>query len=82
MDKKYEGEGEVIGRSTTLFTSAFNEVHCHGHLSRRGVLRRTLSGRAGSFNFVHSKTTLGESPQDGSSSSFRAAERASWQVSQ
>lgn len=80
MDKKYEGE--VIGRSTTLFTSAFNESAAMGTYLAMESFDGTLCGRAGSFNFAHSKTTLGESPQDGSSSSFRATERASWQVSQ
>ncbi|MFK0016262.1 DUF3224 domain-containing protein [Streptomyces sp. NPDC091027] len=62
MDKQYEGE--VIGRSTTLFTSAFNESTAMGTYLAMESFEGTLHGGAGSFNFAHSKTTSGESPQD------------------
>ncbi|GGR86097.1 hypothetical protein GCM10010252_25950 [Streptomyces aureoverticillatus] len=62
MDKAYEGE--VIGRSTTLFTSAFNESTAVGTYVAMESFEGALCGRAGSFNFAHSKTTLGEGPQD------------------
>lgn len=62
MDKQYEGE--VIGRSTTLFTSAFNESTVMGTYFAMESFEGTLHGGEGSFNFAHSKTTSGESPQD------------------
>ncbi|MER7575149.1 DUF3224 domain-containing protein [Streptomyces sp. NPDC126514] len=62
MDKTYEGE--VVGRSATVFTSAFNESSGVGSYVAMESFDGALNGRAGSFNFAHSKTTLGESPQD------------------
>jgi hypothetical protein len=62
MDKTYEGE--VVGRSTTLFTSAFDESTAMGTYVAMESFDGALGGRAGSFNFAHSKTTSGASPQD------------------
>ncbi|MER5737662.1 MULTISPECIES: DUF3224 domain-containing protein [unclassified Streptomyces] len=62
MDKRYEGE--VTGRSTTLFTSAFDQSTAMGTYIAMESFEGTLHGGAGSFNFAHSKTTSGGTPQD------------------
>jgi hypothetical protein len=59
MDKQYEGE--VAGRSATLFTAAFDQATGVGTYVAMESFDGTVSGRAGAFNFAHSSTTLGES---------------------
>ncbi len=77
MDKQFEGE--VVGRSATLFTSAFDQSTNTGTYVAMESFEGALHSRAGTFNFAHSATMSGGSRQGGSSSSsFRAAERASW----
>jgi hypothetical protein len=59
MAKQYEGE--VAGRSATLFTSAFDPAAGTGTYVALESFEGTLDGRAGAFNFAHSATTLGQS---------------------
>jgi hypothetical protein len=58
MDKHYEGE--IAGRSATLFTAAFDQSSGVGTYVAMESFEGTLRGRAGAFNFAHSATTLGE----------------------
>ncbi|MET9464060.1 DUF3224 domain-containing protein [Streptomyces sp. NPDC006544] len=57
MDKTYEGE--VAGRSATLFTAAFDQSTGVGTYVAMESFEGTLHGRAGAFNFAHGATTLG-----------------------
>ncbi|MGW6691076.1 DUF3224 domain-containing protein [Streptomyces sp. NPDC054961] len=59
MDKTYEGE--VAGRSATVFTAAFDQSTGVGTYVAMESFEGTLHGRAGAFNFAHSATTRGES---------------------
>jgi hypothetical protein len=54
MEKRYEGE--VSGRSATLFTSAFAGA---GTYVAMESFEGSLNGVAGTFNFAHSATTSG-----------------------
>jgi hypothetical protein len=54
MEKRYEGE--IEGRSATLFTAAFDE---RGTYVAMESFIGSVNGTAGSFNFVHSATTAG-----------------------
>jgi|SRR5690606_22793460 hypothetical protein len=56
MEKRYEGE--VVGRSATLFTSAFDQGT--GTYVAMESFEGALHGRTGTFNFAHSATTQGE----------------------
>lgn len=58
MNKQYEGE--IVGRSATLFTAAFDQVTGIGTYVAMESFEGTLKDRSGSFNFAHSATTLGE----------------------
>ncbi|MGW2836548.1 DUF3224 domain-containing protein [Streptomyces sp. NPDC001493] len=58
MEKQYEGE--VVGRSATLFTAAFDQTTGTGTYVAMESFEGTLDDRAGAFNFAHSATTLGE----------------------
>ncbi|MFI5683769.1 DUF3224 domain-containing protein [Streptomyces sp. NPDC051636] len=58
MEKQYEGE--VAGRSATLFTAAFDQATGTGTYVAMESFEGALHERAGSFNFAHSATTLGE----------------------
>nr|WSX53674.1 DUF3224 domain-containing protein [Streptomyces sp. NBC_00974] len=58
MDKTYEGE--VAGRSATLFTAAFDQSTGVGTYVAMESFEGTLHGQAGAFNFAHCATTLGE----------------------
>ncbi|MCX5401650.1 DUF3224 domain-containing protein [Streptomyces sp. NBC_00102] len=58
MDKQYEGE--VAGRSATLFTAAFDQSTGTGTYVAMDSFEGVLHDRAGAFNFAHSATTLGE----------------------
>jgi hypothetical protein len=51
--------GEVSGRSTTIFTSAFDPSSGKGTYVALESFEGSLHGRAGAFNFVHSATTGG-----------------------
>jgi hypothetical protein len=58
MAKRYEGE--VVGRSVTLFTAAFDQSTGTGTYVAMESFEGTLHGHRGAFNFAHSATTLGE----------------------
>ncbi|MFB8211966.1 DUF3224 domain-containing protein [Streptomyces sp. NPDC056010] len=52
-------EGEVAGRSTTLFTAAFDQASGVGTYIAMESFEGVLAGHEGTFNFVHSATTSG-----------------------
>jgi hypothetical protein len=52
-------DGEVAGRSTTVFTSAFDQSTGTGTYVALESFEGSLHGRAGAFNFVHSASTGG-----------------------
>ncbi|MEV6428915.1 DUF3224 domain-containing protein [Nocardia sp. NPDC051463] len=54
-----EFEGEIKGRSATLFTAAFDQATGAGTYVAMESFEGTLNGTAGAFNFAHSATTLG-----------------------
>ncbi|MEV5173747.1 DUF3224 domain-containing protein [Streptomyces flaveolus] len=57
MEKHFEGE--VVGRSATLFTAAFDQSTGVGTYVAMESFEGSLRGREGCFNFVHSATTSG-----------------------
>jgi hypothetical protein len=57
MEKQYEGE--VAGRSATLFTAAFDQTTGVGTYVAMESFDGSLHERAGAFNFAHSATTSG-----------------------
>ncbi|WP_189553856.1 DUF3224 domain-containing protein [Streptomyces lavendofoliae] len=57
MEKHFEGE--VAGRSATLFTAAFDQSSGVGTYVAMESFEGALHDREGSFNFVHSATTSG-----------------------
>jgi hypothetical protein len=57
MEKRYAGE--VQGRSTTIFTSAFDPAAGAGTYVAMESFAGTVGGREGAFNFVHAATTTG-----------------------
>ncbi|MFJ7205855.1 DUF3224 domain-containing protein [Streptomyces sp. NPDC098789] len=57
MEKHFEGE--VVGRSATLFTAAFDQSTGVGTYVAMESFEGALGGREGSFNFAHSATTSG-----------------------
>ncbi|KUN23699.1 hypothetical protein AQJ23_24150 [Streptomyces antibioticus] len=61
MEKTYEGE--VTGRSATLFTAAYDQGTGVGTYVAMESFEGSLGGRAGAFNFAHSATTLGTDRQ-------------------
>jgi hypothetical protein len=62
MEKTFDGE--VTGRSATLFTAAYDQERGVGTYVAMESFEGTLAGRAGAFNFVHSATTLGGDRRD------------------
>ncbi|MGW2472978.1 DUF3224 domain-containing protein [Streptomyces sp. NPDC001665] len=52
-------EGEVAGRSTTLFTAAFDQASGVGTYIAMESFEGALAGHEGTFNFVHSASTSG-----------------------
>ncbi|MFD6159645.1 DUF3224 domain-containing protein [Nocardia sp. NPDC060256] len=54
-----EFDGEVTGRSSTLFTAAFDQATGTGTYVAMESFEGALNGDAGSFNFAHSATTSG-----------------------
>jgi hypothetical protein len=62
MEKQYEGE--VTGRSATLFTAAYDQSSGVGTYVAMESFAGSLHGQAGSFNFAHAATTLGVGRQD------------------
>ena len=59
MEKRYTGS--IVGRSTTLFTSAFDPSAGVGTYVAMESFDGSLDGVAGTFNFAHTATTLGGS---------------------
>ncbi|MER7009014.1 DUF3224 domain-containing protein [Dactylosporangium sp. NPDC000555] len=57
MEKTFEGD--ITGRSATLFTAAFDQVSGAGTYFAMESFEGTVAGRTGTFNFVHSLSTLG-----------------------
>ncbi len=57
MEKQYAGE--VVGRSATLFTAAFDQGTGIGSYVAMESFEGSLHGRGGAFNFAHSATTSG-----------------------
>lgn len=57
MEKRYEGA--VVGRSNTLFTSAYDPERGIGTYVALESFEGSLDGRAGTFNFVHVASTSG-----------------------
>ena len=57
MDKSYQGE--IEGRSSTLFVAAFDPAKGGTYLAMESF-EGTLAGKKGAFNFVHSTTTTGK----------------------
>ena len=52
--------GEISGRSSTLFTAAYDSVTGTGTYVAMESFEGSVAGLAGSFNFAHSATTLGD----------------------
>ena len=52
-------EGEVTGRSATLFTAAYDQTTGVGTYVAMESFEGSLNGRSGAFNFAHSATTSG-----------------------
>ncbi|MBN0044757.1 DUF3224 domain-containing protein [Streptomyces actuosus] len=57
MEKHFEGE--IAGRSATVFTAAYDQATGVGTYVAMESFEGSLNGRAGAFNFVHSATTSG-----------------------
>jgi len=57
MEKTYTGE--VDGRSSTLFTAAFDHTTGAGTYVAMESFDGTIAGRRGTFNFAHSASTTG-----------------------
>jgi len=57
MEKRYEGE--VQGRSATLFTAAFDQSSGIGTYVAMESFEGSVDGVEGAFNFAHSATTGG-----------------------
>ncbi|MER7371153.1 DUF3224 domain-containing protein [Streptomyces lanatus] len=57
MEKQFEGD--VVGRSATLFTAAYDQSTGVGTYVAMESFEGSLQGREGAFNFVHSATTSG-----------------------
>ncbi|CAM5319220.1 DUF3224 domain-containing protein [Streptomyces canus] len=57
MEKHFEGE--IAGRSATLFTAAYDQQSGVGTYVAMESFEGSLHGRSGAFNFVHSATTSG-----------------------
>lgn len=62
MDKRYEGE--VRGRSATVFTAAFDQSSGRGTYVAMESFEGTVGEAEGTFNFAHSATTGGTDRRD------------------
>ncbi|MFE3190475.1 DUF3224 domain-containing protein [Nocardia sp. NPDC059240] len=62
LEKQFEGE--ITGRSATLFTSAFDQAAGVGTYVAMESFEGALNGRAGTFNFVHCASTDGTTRTD------------------
>ena len=54
-----EFAGEVAGRSSTLFTAAYDQATNVGTYVAMESFEGALLGRSGAFNFAHASTTTG-----------------------
>ncbi|MVU76184.1 DUF3224 family protein [Nocardia sp. ET3-3] len=63
MEKQYEGE--IVGRSATLFVSAFDAEKGIGTYVAMDSFEGTLNGHPGTFTFAHSASTDGAVRTDG-----------------
>ncbi|MCT7351352.1 DUF3224 domain-containing protein [Streptomyces sp. 15-116A] len=61
MEKQYDGE--ITGRSATLFTSAFDEPTGTGTYVAMESFEGTLHDRTGTFNYAHTATMSGGTRQ-------------------
>jgi Protein of unknown function (DUF3224) len=52
--------GEIAGRSSTLFTAAYDQATGVGTYVAMESFEGSIAGRAGTINFAHSATTLGD----------------------
>ena len=57
MEKVYDGD--VRGRSATLFTAAYDQATGQGTYLAMEAFEGSVDGRAGTFAYVHSATTSG-----------------------
>jgi hypothetical protein len=57
MEKHFEGD--IAGRSATLFTAAFDPATGTGTYVAMESFEGSVGGRDGAFNFVHSASTSG-----------------------
>ena len=62
LAKRYEGA--IEGRSSTLFTAAFDQAAGVGTYVAMESFEGTVDGNAGTFNFAHSATTGGTDRTD------------------
>ena len=62
MEKRYEGD--VSGRSATVFTSAFDQASGVGTYVAMESFEGAVAGRRGAFNFVHAASTSGTDRAD------------------
>ena len=53
-------EGDAVGRSSTLFTAAYDQETGVGTYVAMEAFEGVLNGHGGTFNFAHSATTCGE----------------------
>ncbi|MEA2593393.1 MAG: hypothetical protein QOD62_3224 [Actinomycetota bacterium] len=52
-------EGDITGRSATVFTAAFDQATGVGTYVAMESFEGSLDGKEGAFNFVHSASTAG-----------------------
>ena len=57
MEKQFEGD--IAGRSATVFTAAFDQATGVGTYVAMESFEGSVGGRQGAFNFVHSASTTG-----------------------
>lgn len=69
MEKTYAGD--IVGRSTTIFTAAFDPATGVGSYVAMESFEGTIGGKSGTFNFLHSASTKGS---DRSNEFFAIAE--------
>jgi hypothetical protein len=62
MEKRYEGE--IEGRSATLFTAAFDQASGAGAYLAMESFEGAVNGARGTFNFMHSASTSGTDRSD------------------
>lgn len=63
MEKAYEGD--IVGRSSCVFTAAFDQATGVGTYVAMDAFEGSLNGRSGAFVYAHSAATGGEDRDDG-----------------